>query len=102
LYGKCWAFSEDYAWREKVNKETEEYAWLKEVQKCSNDLSGNDLIRITIENCAVVRNAINEGEGEPVIGNLNGKICCYGYQKSKIDDEPCQDCMDCSLNVFYE
>ena len=27
---------------------------------------------------------------------------CEGYQKSRIDDEPCEICKECKLNMMYE
>ena len=27
---------------------------------------------------------------------------CDGFQKSANDDEPCNTCMECKLNTFYE
>ena len=37
---------------------------------------------------------------ETIKKDENGK--CIGYQKSDIDDEPTEKCMECSKNVFYE
>jgi hypothetical protein len=31
---------------------------------------------------------------------INGK--CEGYQKNLIDDEPCEICKECKLNMMYE
>lgn len=30
----------------------------------------------------------------------NGK--CDGYQKTEVNDEPCETCKKCKLNTFYE
>lgn len=50
----------------------------------------------TIENCSLVKKAINVGNGGPEI--QDGK--CMGYSSN--DDEPCENCKNCSLNTMYE
>jgi len=55
------------------------------------------LTKRTIENCAVIKNAVKRGLGEPEI--QLGK--CLGYSNG-YDDEPCEKCKDCKLNTAYE
>ena len=56
----------------------------------------------TIENCRVIKRAIWQGEGSPQKEKLNSKVFCQGYQRSEKDDEPCEECKNCRLNIFYE
>jgi hypothetical protein len=58
--------------------------------------------RRTIENCRVIKHGVRNGEGKPLTEEYNGKVYCQGYQRSECDDEPCEDCMECSLNIFYQ
>ena len=48
--------------------------------------------------CFLIKECVLKGLGEPM--QKNGK--CFGYQKSVIDDEPCEKCKYCKLNAFYE
>lgn len=47
----------------------------------------------TLDNCRLVQKY-----GRP--RQQDGK--CAGFQKSEIDDEPCEICKECKLNEFYE
>ena len=47
----------------------------------------------TLEHCSLITKY-----GKP--RQADGK--CDGFQKSKDDDEPCDICVDCKLNTFYE
>lgn len=47
----------------------------------------------TLEHCSLITKY-----GKPK--QYDGK--CEGFQKSNTDDEPCNQCMDCKLNVFYD
>ena len=58
--------------------------------------------RKTIGNCTVIKKALQFGEGKPLTERLNNKVYCQGYQKSEYDDEPCEICKGCKLNVYYE
>lgn len=51
-----------------------------------------------MKDCSFVKECVSKGLGEPM--QKNGK--CAGYQKSDIDDEPCERCKNCELNEFYE
>lgn len=44
----------------------------------------------TVENCRVIKNAVNSGIGYPNVDN--GK--CEGYC-TESDDEPCEECKRC-------
>jgi len=50
----------------------------------------------TIENCSVIKKAVKLGVGE--CGTEDGK--CLGYVTG--GEEPCEPCIDCKLNVYYE
>lgn len=51
------------------------------------------MAKITLENCSLIREY-----GKPI--QLDGK--CEGFGTSKNDDEPCEICKECNLNVYYE
>lgn len=55
-----------------------------------------------IQNCTVVKEALQEGLEKPLTEELNGREYCQGYQRSTSDDEPHCGCLDCKLNIFYE
>ena len=63
---------------------------------------GVEMSKRTIENCRVIKLAKQDGEGKPLTETLNNKVFCQGYQKSECDDEPCEECKNCRLNIFYE
>ena len=48
----------------------------------------------TLEHCSL----ITKMGGKPT--QMNGK--CDGFQKSRDNDEPCDTCMKCKINTFYE
>lgn len=52
----------------------------------------------TLENCSLIQQGRRKGIGEPQ--QRNG--VCLGYQKDKNDDEPCEKCKTCKLNISYE
>jgi hypothetical protein len=56
--------------------------------------------RRTIENCRVIKSAKREGIGKPLIEKIGDKNICQGYQKSNCDDEPCEKCINCHLNIY--
>lgn len=54
----------------------------------------------TIYNCSVIQKQVKRGIGEPErYYNLNK---CLGYAKSDNDDEPCEQCKRCRLNLSLE
>ena len=55
-----------------------------------------------MENCKVIKEALELGEGKPLNEELNGKEYCQGYQVSEDDDEPYHKCKGCYLNIFYK
>lgn len=50
-------------------------------------------MRRTLEHCSLITLY-----GKPK--QYDGK--CEGFQVSEEDDEPCEQCMDCKLNVYYD
>lgn len=52
----------------------------------------------TLDNCSLIKKCVRKGIGEPE--QRNGS--CLGYQKSENDDEPCNECKCCTLNISYE
>lgn len=52
----------------------------------------------TLENCSLIQKCVRKGIGEPE--QRNG--VCLGYQKGENDDEPCEKCKSCKLNISYE
>ncbi len=48
----------------------------------------------TLENCRLITKMGVKPQQQ------DGK--CDGFQKSENDDEPCNTCMECKLNTFYE
>jgi hypothetical protein len=36
----------------------------------------------------------------PLTEKYNGKLYCQGYQRNESDDEPCEMCKECHLNVW--
>lgn len=55
--------------------------------------------RRTLEHCGLITKCKKAGIGRPEQYST-GK--CEGYQKSDIDDEPCELCKECRLQVDYE
>lgn len=51
----------------------------------------------TIENCSLKKRV-----GEAGTEVHNGKVYCQGFARSEYDDEPCEKCKACKLNVWYE
>lgn len=47
----------------------------------------------TLENCSLIRKLGS-------VRQYDGK--CEGFQRSDMDDEPCDICKECKLNVYYE
>lgn len=47
----------------------------------------------TIENCSLIKQCVSEGIGYPA--RFFDTNLCEGYQKSDIDDEPCEVCKGC-------
>lgn len=54
-----------------------------------------------IEGCNVIKEAVEDGEGIPLVEELNGRIYCQGYQICETDDEPYYECKKCTLNIFH-
>lgn len=55
-------------------------------------------MRRTLTNCSLIKKCVSLGVGEPEqYGGL-----CNGYQKSELDDEPCEICGKCNLYVSYD
>lgn len=52
----------------------------------------------TLENCSLIQKCVRKGIGEPE--QRNG--VCLGYQKGENDDEPCEKCKSCKLNISHE
>ena len=52
----------------------------------------------TLENCSLIQKCVRKGIGEPE--QRNG--FCGGYQRGEDDDEPCEKCKCCKLNIHYE
>lgn len=52
----------------------------------------------TLEHCSLITKCVRAGIGRP--HQLGGQ--CEGYQKSTDDDEPCEQCKKCKLNIYYE
>jgi hypothetical protein len=50
-------------------------------------------VKRTPDNCKLVKKY-----GKPDMTDER----CDGFQKSEIDDEPCNTCMECKWNTFYE
>lgn len=51
----------------------------------------------TLEHCGLITKM---GDKDCPPKQEDGK--CYGYGKSQDDDEPCEICKECKLNVFYK
>lgn len=51
----------------------------------------------TLDHCGLITKM---GDKDSPPKQINGK--CEGYQKSRIDDEPCEICKECKLNMMYE
>lgn len=54
----------------------------------------------TIYNCTLIEKCVRKGIGEPQ--RFPQENLCCGYAKSEYDDEPCEQCGTCRLNLFYE
>lgn len=52
----------------------------------------------TFENCSLIQQRRRKGFGVPQQRN----DFCLGYQKGENDDEPCEKCKSCKLNISYE
>jgi hypothetical protein len=53
--------------------------------------------RRTLDHCGLITRCMKAGIGKPV--QRSGK--CEGYQKSDNDDEPCETCIECRLQMDY-
>lgn len=53
----------------------------------------------TLTNCALIKKQVKSGVGEPEqYYNLNK---CLGYARSDNDDENCEQCKRCRLNLNF-
>lgn len=54
----------------------------------------------TLATCSLIKKQVKLGVGEPEqYYNLNK---CLGYASGDNDDEPCEQCKSCSLNLSFE
>ena len=54
-------------------------------------------MRRTLEHCGLITR-MGDKEHPPKVEN--GR--CEGYQQGRYDDEPCDTCKECELNVWHE
>lgn len=72
--------------------------FMKKFQNSLKEMDNLNMTKQTINDCSFIKECVLKGLGEP--SQNNGQ--CAGYQKSEIDDEPCEKCINCELNEFYE
>lgn len=51
-------------------------------------------MRRTLEHCSLITKLQDKPQQE------DGK--CYGFARDYDDDEPCDICMECKLNIYHE
>lgn len=54
--------------------------------------------RRTLEHCGLITKAVKSGIGKP----KQYSETCEGYQVSDTDDEPCEQCKECTLQADYK
>lgn len=54
----------------------------------------------TPSNCSLIKRQIKSGAGRPE--QYHGINKCLGYARGDNDDEPCEKCKICSLNLSFE
>lgn len=53
----------------------------------------------TLDNCSLIQEMVKIGVGTPEQYYNTNK--CLGYGSAEYDDEPCEKCKNCRLNVHY-
>lgn len=68
--------------------------------ECGAKMDAESYSEETIEDCPLIKRAEAKGEGKPKIFMDTYK--CEGYQKSEINDEPCEKCKECKYYAYAD